>query len=1260
MEEQDLRPPEKEARRLEGKVPDLEEVLASPSIPLGDGLGSFFKQGPDCTDERAKLFRELWELMSIQCSTWNVFREKLSLMYGDFTCQNVFQLGMCFMQLLLSMPREASNNEHRHATPSRRQRDLLPLPLPPVGAAVKVLKLFTRNPKGFVIFDENQLKGTHKQQRKKLLSRACSQIWRFNCTTVLNGQYLDWRGPLYFDGFELNPSQQEARNNIERCCNYFTQEPCKSFGPVDFQMLVKMKGVDYTGEEISHALPLRLGELLPGLPDGNVAGSLDAAATADEEVRQWLENPEQCLLPRELWPVTLPRASMNVKKEDWPKIAQTLVERNILVPIEYEDIFQAGGAPVLNGMFCVLKKGTPAAGEVRITRLIMNLTPANSIQRLMRGDLDTLAAASHWAGCQLPPGAALLWSGDDQKGAFYAWALPEAWRKFMAFRWPVPGWCLGMPEKKEVWLASKVIPMGWINSVSLFQHLHRRIGLQPQPHGAGLEREEEMRRDRPVPKSAATTPSGWISFYLDDFDCPEIVPASMAAELAGTLSERHSRQRDAYQKAGVCVSEEKAHLREVKVERMGAEIDGIGGWLGVPLQKKLEVGYFVLWALQEERCRQKVLMMILGRLTRCFEFRRPLMSILNRSWPKSKHLVSRPLSQRAILELIRSICVLPMAVANLFTPVSGLVSCSDASEKGGGLCVSAGLSEKGLGVLKAMDDERNVREATCFQPAGSCDVRSGSKGPRVLVISLFDGVGAMMVALSRLDCVVVGYASCEIDRRCKRLTRTRWPGIIELGDIRKVSDKTMELLSASVGYKLDLVIIGAGSPCQDLSGLNATGKGLAGEKSRLFYEVPRVINLARRHFRVPVEAFVENVASMTNENVKGFTKALQVDPVLLDAKHFCHCRRPRFYWPTWSIEPQGDEILEMKDLWMEWKFPTVRGTPSEWLEENCDWKPKGEPVLPTFTRPQRRTTPPFKPAGLDSATAGAVQRWEEDRYYVQVYNYEESNMIVRSDGTLRLPTVAEKEVIMGFDAGYISKSFSEKEKPSEKDLVGGQMIGNTFNVYSVMMLLHELLRQHGGQAQRDPRQLVSIKGNSPDAWAKYPQFVSGGYECKKVEALVKHILRYGERGGTDVRLDINIPFRMKAWPRAGLRSHWFNWAIVHGYTWKSCAHINGLELQAVLNALKWRLRKASRGGHRILHLVDSQVVASILAKGRTSSFRLQLGVSKYSALVVASGTVVAVAYVDTRDNPADIPSRWAEDKQKLNRKKGSKDAQSTL
>ena len=812
----------------------------------------------------------------------------------------------------------------------------------------------------------------------------------------------------------------------------------------------------------------------------------------------------------------------------------------------------------------------------------------------------------------------------------------------MTFRWPIPGWVIGQPERPEVWLASRVLPMGWVSSVSLFQHLHRRIGLEQPPVGAGLRSDDEMRRDRPTPRSATRSEGGWISYYLDDFDCPEIMPRSMWENLKGTMSPIHARQRKAYETAGVKISPDKSHVREVKVERMGGEIDGDLGYLGVSVEKKLEVGYMFLWSLGKVAVPQKVVLMILGRLVRCYEFRRPLMSLLNRAWPKKRQFIARPYTLDCFREMVYSICVLPLAISDLRTPVSGLVTCSDASEHGGGLCASAGLTAEGRKMLEDAENPMNTREAVSFRPAGSVSMGNWNKGPRVLVVSLFDGIAAMMVALARLECQIVGFAASEIDKPCKRLVRTRWPGLIELGDIVKIDDKVVEHLAAAVGYKVDLILCGAGSPCQDLSSLRAGGQGLLGEKSKLFFEVPRVIQLLKDHFNVPVESFVENVASMTPENMMMFSDVLKCEPVLVDAKYFTHCRRPRLFWTSWGITPQVGEKLIAKPGHCEWQFPICRKPASDWLEDGCTWESETQTLIPTFTRPQRREKPPYKPAGLETASEAAIVRWKEDKYYVQVYNYEKEHMITTPAGHLRLPTLEEKELMMGFDRGYVSRSFGPKTKNADKELIGGQMIGNSYCVYPVMMLLHECLRRHGNREPRDHQQLVRIGGISPDAWSKYPKFVSGSKETKEVRRLVSHIIRHGERGGTDVKLCVNMPFRLRAWPRAGLPASLFQWSIIHGYKWRGDAHINCLELQAVINGLKWRLRRASNMGHRVLHLIDSQVVASILTKGRTSSFRLQLAVNKYSALVVASGTIVCLGYVDTRDNPSDIPSRWAD------------------
>lgn len=232
----------------------------------------------------------------------------------------------------------------------------------------------------------------------------------------------------------------------------------------------------------------------------------------------------------------------------------------------------------------------------------------------------------------------------------------------MAFKWPVDPQVLGLTGDSPVYLAAKVIPMGWINSVSLFQHLHRRLGLSEFPVGAGFAEDSEMRRDRAIPVGAGQLCGGWLSYYLDDFDAPEIVCRFMVEELRGTVSAVRQRQREAYKRAGVQISEDKAHRREPRVERMGAQVDGLGGWLGVSQQKKLEVGYFMVWAMTQRCLSQKVVLMILGRLVRCFEFRRPLMSLLNEVWPKDPKKYVRQLRKRDLNELLQAVAVLPKLV----------------------------------------------------------------------------------------------------------------------------------------------------------------------------------------------------------------------------------------------------------------------------------------------------------------------------------------------------------------------------------------------------------------------------------------------------------------------------------------------------------------------------------------------------------------------------------------------------------------------
>ena len=236
--------------------------------------------------------------------------------------------------------------------------------------------------------------------------------------------------------------------------------------------------------------------------------------------------------------------------------------------------------------------------------------------------------------------------------------------------------------------------------------------------------------------------------------------------------------------------------------------------------------------------------------------------------------------------------------------------------------------------------------------------------------------------------------------------------------------------------------------------------------------------------------------------------------------------------------------------------------------------------LPTFTGALPRDHPPARPAGIQGASLAARRRWMEARHRFQVYQYEDYNLLWQ-DGAWRLPTLEEREVLMGFDRGYISSALSPKMSAAERFNVGCGMIGNTFHVHSVMMICHSLLKFLDQSIP--PRCLKTILNDrqvAPGGWTDFPKFTTSKTADLQCPQLIHEILRQGERAGTDIRLDVGIPFRFKAFPRAGLRTFYFRWRIVHGYRWQYITHINCLELQAAINALNWRLRKLGNSRKR--------------------------------------------------------------------------------
>ena len=100
-----------------------------------------------------------------------------------------------------------------------------------------------------------------------------------------------------------------------------------------------------------------------------------------------------------------------------------------------------------------------------------------------------------------------------------------------------------------------------------------------------------------------------------------------------------------------------------------------------------------------------------------------------------------------------------------------------------------------------------------------------------------------------------------------------------------------------------LVIVGAGPPCQGVSGLNSDRRGaLKDARSSLFVHVSRVRRLVQSQFPwAAVHVLMESVSSMDEEDRKVMSEDFGELPVHIDAGSLTWCNRPRLYWTTWEL-----------------------------------------------------------------------------------------------------------------------------------------------------------------------------------------------------------------------------------------------------------------------------------------------------------------------------------------------------------------------
>ena len=161
--------------------------------------------------------------------------------------------------------------------------------------------------------------------------------------------------------------------------------------------------------------------------------------------------------------------------------------------------------------------------------------------------------------------------------------------------------------------------------------------------------------------------------------------------------------------------------------------------------------------------------------------------------------------------------------------------------------------------------------------------RQTRKSPRKLVVlSLFDGLGGARIALDRLGIPCEYYAS-EVDRNSIKVSSARYPDIIHLGDVQKIKAKDLPPVDLLIG----------GTPCTDVSNLNRGGKGLDGDQSGLFFDFVRI-----RDVLEPTYFVMENVHCTARHEM---SRHVGVDPVPINSDRFVPQHRPRLYWTNLMV-----------------------------------------------------------------------------------------------------------------------------------------------------------------------------------------------------------------------------------------------------------------------------------------------------------------------------------------------------------------------
>ena len=227
------------------------------------------------------------------------------------------------------------------------------------------------------------------------------------------------------------------------------------------------------------------------------------------------------------------------------------------------------------------------------------------------------------------------------------------------------------------------------------------------------------------------------------------------------------------------------------------------------------------------------------------------------------------------------------------------------------------------------------------------------------VLSLFNGISAMHLALDRagVEYNTVYYA--EIDKYANQVTAHHFPQDVPLGDVTKWREWDIDWA--------DIGLVGAGFPCQAWS---VAGKQLGDkdERGMLFWVTLDIIAHVLKHNpnakflmeNVKMKKDFEQYITHHTEQALGRVEKTLINSALVSAQN-----RQRYYWTNFKIEQPEDKGILLRDI----------------LEDGFNDREKSQTILATIYKENAKSMVKRNKMGLCVSDINKTEYIEDGVHY---------------------------------------------------------------------------------------------------------------------------------------------------------------------------------------------------------------------------------------------------------------------------------------